>query len=219
MEGADPIRSPDEVPFWAELGVVAVGMAWWTATRYAGGNGTDLGLTTDGRALVAALDDAGIVHDASHLSDPALAGLLDATDRVIIASHSNCRALLEPDNQRHLTDDTIATIGQRDGIVGLNLVRNFIRTGLDRNNPKDRPTADEAVAHVDHVAQIMGHARGIGLGSDMDGGITAHDLPEGINEPSDLHRLADALTARGWSDADIEAFAWGNWARFWELRP
>ena len=64
---------------------------------------------------------------------------------------------------------------------------------------------------------MVGDRAHVGLGSDMDGGITANDLPEGINLPSDLQRLADALASRNWSDDDIEAFAWDNWARFWRI--
>jgi microsomal dipeptidase-like Zn-dependent dipeptidase len=30
--------------------------------------------------------------------------------------------------------------------------------------------------------------------------------------------LAEALSARGWSDEEVEGFAWGNWVRFWGER-
>ena len=63
----------------------------------------------------------------------------------------------------------------------------------------------------------MGHRRGVGLGTDMDGGIKATDLPRGIDAPKDLHKLCDALNGRGWSDEEIHGFAWGNWARFWGI--
>ncbi|MFG0258743.1 MAG: dipeptidase [Phycisphaerales bacterium JB041] len=219
MECADPIETPEQLGEWAEAGVIAVGMAWWRGSRYAGGNGLGGPLTDAGRELATRMDELGIVHDLSHLSQEATDDLLGHTDRVVIASHSNCRALLDgeanPDWQRHLSDETIAEIGARGGIVGLNLVRSFIRTGLDRRDPNDRPTIDEAVAHVEHVCGVMGHRRGVGLGSDMDGGITAHELPRGIDSPSDLVKLCDALASRGWSDTEIRGFAWENWARFW----
>ncbi len=226
IECADPIPSPDDLDQWVEGGVVAIGMAWWHKSRYAAGNGveagsSDDGLTDLGCALVKRMDELGVVHDLSHLSQRSTEQLLELTDAPVIASHSNCRSLLgDRDNeqwQRHLSDETIAEIGRRGGVVGLNLVRNFIRTGLDPNDPTDRPSIDEAAAHVEHVCEVMGHRRGVGLGSDMDGGITAHDLPAGLNTPSELSKIADALSARGWPDDDIHAFAWGNWARFWKL--
>lgn len=222
MECADPIRTPDELDWWADRGVIAIGLAWARGSRYAAGNSepscsAPYGLTDPGRELIRRMDARGLIHDVSHLSDRALDDLLAATDRPVIASHSNCRALLDGVSQRHLTDDAIREIGRRGGVIGLNLVRNFIRTGLDRADPNDRPTIDEAVAHVEHIADLHGHRCGVGLGSDLDGGITGHDLPAGINAPRDFDRLAEALARRGWSDTDLEAFAWGNWARFFSV--
>lgn len=51
MENADPIRTPDERAGGG--GVVAIGLAWARASRYAGRDGTDLGLSDFGRAAVA----------------------------------------------------------------------------------------------------------------------------------------------------------------------
>ncbi|MBX3323996.1 MAG: membrane dipeptidase [Phycisphaeraceae bacterium] len=216
MECADPIESPETLVNWYEHGVIAIGLAWWRGSRYAGGNGTPgRGLTPQGRELVARIDQLGIVHDLTHLSQHATDDLLELSPATPIASHSNCRALLEPDNERHLADSTIREVGNRNGMIGINLVRNFIRTGIDRNNPNDRPTIADTIAHVERICEIMGHRRGVGLGSDMDGGITAHDLPAGINRPADLTLLAEELHRRNWSDADIEGFAFSNWARFW----
>lgn len=217
MECADPIETPDQLDEWVDGGVVMIGLAWWHGSRYTGGNGTPgVGLTDIGRELIKRMDARGVVHDLSHLSQKATDELLEATDAAVVASHSNCRALLD-DNERHITDATIAEIGKRGGVVGLNLVRNFIRTGLDPKDPLDRPTVADAIDHVEHVCKVMGHRKGVGLGSDLDGGITADDLPEGINEPADYAKLADELSARGWSDAEVADFRWNNWARFWGL--
>src|ERR1051326_6164386 len=195
MECADPIREPSELGWWVERGVVAVGMAWARGSRYASGNSepscsSGVGLTALGRALVPRLDELRIVHDVSHLSDRALDDLFAATPARMMASHSNCRVLLDGKSQRHLTDEAIREIGRRGGMVGLNLVRNFIRSGLNRDDPNDRPTIDEAIAHVEHVCEVMGHRRGVGMGSDLDGGISANDLPAGINAPRDFEKLA-----------------------------
>jgi membrane dipeptidase len=218
IEGADPIRSPDDVAWWKRWGVVAVGLAWWKPSRYAGGNGTHLGLSDAGRDLVAALDAEGIVHDVSHLSDRALADLYGATDRPVMASHSNCRAHFPPQPglalQRHLTDEAIREIARRGGMIGLNLYSKFLAPGIAEDG---RATVDDCVRHVEHVCEVVGHRRAVGLGSDMDGGFSGARLPAGIDRPRDLDRLADALRARDWCDADIQAFAWGNWARFWNL--
>lgn len=214
MENADPIRTPTDLPFWKAHGLAAISLAWAHPSRYAGGNTSTLGLTPEGRELVGELDHHHITHDVSHLSDAALDGVLNATDRPIIASHSNCRALLPPSpdgspNQRHLTDDAIREIARRNGVIGLNLFTKFLAA-----SPETPVTIEHALAHVEHVCHVTGSTRHVGLGSDIDGGFSADHLPQGIRTHSDLHRLADGLRDRGWSDADVLAFAHGNWARF-----
>jgi membrane dipeptidase len=206
MEGADPIRTPEEAPHWFERGVRIVGLTWAMGTRYAGGNHAHGPLTPLGAHMVSALDEVGIIHDASHLSDEAFDGLLARARGPIIASHSNCRALVEP-KQRHLRDDQIKVIGDRGGVIGLNLYTSFLAVGR-------RATIDDCIAHVEHVAGVMGHRRGVALGSDMDGGFGPEKLPVGLEHPTRLDRIAEALSKRGWPDGDIANFAWGNWRRF-----
>lgn len=219
MENADPIRSPEDLAFWVDRGVVAIGLAWSLSSRYAGGNTSHDPLTDLGRALVREMDRLRVVHDVSHLSDRAFADLLDATDRTVIASHSNCRALLDPSgsNQRHLTDEQIAHVARRGGVIGLNLFSKFLNPHLADHG---RATIADCVHHIEHVAEVAQRSspftngrRHVALGSDLDGGFSAARLPEGINEPRDYSRLAQALSARRWSDDDIASFAAGNWLR------
>lgn len=225
IEGADVIRAPDDLPWWIERGVVAIGLTWARGSRYADGNAAEFrtsprGLTPIGRDMVRAMDALNVVHDVSHLSHRAMDELLSMTDRPVIASHSNCLALLDAGNERHLRDDHIREIAARTakggacGVIGLNLCANFIRPGLREG---ERPSIDEAIAHVEHICEIVGHRRAVGLGSDLDGGFSAVHLPAGIDEPRDFIRLAEALRDRGWSDDDVAGFAWGNWARFFGL--
>ncbi len=225
VECADPITSPDELDQWVDMGVVAIGMAWWHQSRYAGGNGTDHtqpnkqpgnGLTDLGRQLVKRMDELGVVHDLSHLSQRAVDDLFEATDTVVMASHSNCRALMgDPNskpNQRHLSDDTIKEIARRGGVIGLNLLGDFVTPNMKKG---ERARISDCVRHIEHICALTGSTKHIGLGSDMDGGFGADGLPEGINTPSDLTIITDALAKAGWNDQDIHAFAHANWERFW----
>jgi membrane dipeptidase len=205
MEGGDPIRSPDHVGMWHERGLRFVGLSWAAGTRYAGGNAVGGPLTPLGIEMIKALDVHGIVHDASHLGDAALDGLLEHATGRIVATHSNCRALVE-DRQRHLRDDQIDEIAKRQGVVGLNLFTKFLAVGR-------RATIADCVDHVQHVAEVMGHRRGVALGSDMDGGFPPTDLPGDLDHPSKLRDLAEALRDAEWGDADIDGFALGNWRR------
>jgi len=205
MEGADPIRTPTHASQWFDRGVRAVGLTWAKGSRYAGGNATGGPLTREGRALVAALDELGIVHDVSHLADEACDQLLAAARGPVVASHSNSRSLLWPD-QRHITDDVIREIARRGGVIGLNLYGRFLARGR-------RATLDDAIAHVEHIASIVGHRGACALGSDADGGFTPAHLPERLDHPSKWHALADALAARGWMPPEVAAFQRDNWLR------
>jgi membrane dipeptidase len=215
MENADPIRSPAELGWWQDRGLVAVGLAWAKSSRYAGGNTTTDGLTPAGREMIAEMDRLGVVHDASHLSDRAFGQLADATNATIIASHSNCRALLgDATNQRHLTDEQIRRIAASpSGVIGLNLYSKFLDPSAAA--PPIRATLAQTIAHVEHICMLTGSTAHVGLGSDMDGGFAADRLPQGIDGPADLSRLLDALRAspRNWTDADLAGFAHANFAR------
>lgn len=238
MEGADPIRSPEHVKTWFERGVRIVGLTWAMGSRYAGGNAKPGPLTGMGRDLVAALDAHGIIHDISHLSDPAVEELFSISKHRVIASHSNARALLTDESaqavpgvsagvERHLPDSFIREIARRDGVIGLNLFSKFLITqpvgqapvgqasGLPSSSFR-RATIADCIAHIEHIAKVMGHwgRRGIALGSDADGGFPPTMLPEGLDHPRKWAALADGLRARDWSNQDIDNFTHDNWLRF-----
>jgi membrane dipeptidase len=216
MECADPITHPDELAWWVEQGVVAVGLAWAKGSRYAGGNTQEHGLTREGRELVEEMDRLDVAHDVSHLSDRAFEELMGLATGAVMASHSNCRALIDEPGQgptqRHLTDAQVRAIVGRRGVIGLNLYSPFLIRGGSRER---RATVREAVDHIEHVCMLAGHKACVGLGSDMDGGFAADKLPVGMDLPRDLWKLGEELSRRGWSEEDVQAFAWGNWARFW----
>jgi len=219
IENADPITDPDDLEQWVAGGVVAIGMTWMSPGHYAHGNSvpsesSNSGITEAGRALVKNMDTLGVVHDASHLNDRSLADLFEATDSRIIASHSNCRALLDGENQRHLTDDAIKEITRRDGVIGLNVCSAFLDQKCWESG---RATIDDCVRHIERICEIAGHRCCVGLGSDMDGGFTADKLPEEISLPRDFELIANALRGRGWPDSDIEGFRSGNWNRVFSL--
>jgi membrane dipeptidase len=218
IEGADPIAGPGEVAWWASCGVIAIGLAWARGSRYAGGNTEQRGLTVggpyDGADLIRAIDKAKLTHDVSHLSDASFDQLMNLATGPVMASHSNSRALLgDPTNQRHLSDRQIQAITARHGMIGLNLYSLFLsREGKDR-----RATLSETLDHVEHICALAASRKHVGLGSDMDGGLSALRLPEDIQNPTDLHRLADGLSDRGWTDEEVRGFAHENWERFFGI--
>ena len=210
MEGADPIRDPDDVQEWFERGVRIVGLAWH-GTRYSGGTGEPGPLTPEGRRLVPALQRAGLVLDLSHAAEESFDEALDLSEGHVMASHSNPRALCPGDRQ--LSDGMIRRLAGRGGVVGVvPFNRMLVEAWADRGRPVV-PLRRLAEA-VQHVADVAGTHTAVGIGSDFDGGFGAEATPLGMDTIADLPRLGDALSDLGFRDAQIHDVLGGNWIRF-----
>jgi len=211
MEGADPIRSAEDVVWWRNQGLRCVGLTWAIGTRYAGGNATGGPLTDEGIELIHALDEVGIVHDASHLSDASFEGLCTHAKGTIIASHSNSRSVLQSSSERHLQDEQAKAIFSRGGVIGLNLCNQFLSKDFSETNI--HATIDDCVEHVLHFCELAGNNRQVALGSDFDGGFSTRYLPTALKHPKELGHLATALRHAGFTDEDVDSFAIGAWQR------
>lgn len=209
LEGADPIRSVDDVKLLFDAGVRIVGLAW-KRTRYAGGTSQPGPLTSDGRKLVAELDRFSIIHDASHLAEESFWNLLDVTNGAVLASHSNCRAIVPGD--RHLTDEMIRAIAKRGGVIGINFFDKFLLP--PEVYGKRRATLKDVVRHIQHICDLVGDANHVGLGTDMDGGLGREQIPVEITTSADLHRIGDALSSAGFGTEDASAILGANWLSF-----
>ena len=209
MEGADAFRSPADVAEWFELGLRVVGLSW-RQNRMAGGTGFPGPLSDEGRAICRALDKAGIVHDTSHLADEAFWELMDLATGPVIASHCNCRAIVPGDRQ--ISDDMIRALAKRDAVIGINFYDEFLLPPEQYKKRKCRMS--DIVDHVKHLADVMGTARHIALGTDMDGGVGRDDIPFEISTAADLPVVAEHLSAAGFSDDDVRGIMSENWLRF-----
>ncbi len=209
LEGADAIRSVGEVGEWHERGLRLVGLAW-KRTRYAGGTGAPGPLTEDGVALVRELDRYGIIHDASHLAEESFWQLLKMSDGPVMASHSNCQAIVPTDRQ--LSDDMIRAVVERGGVVGINFYDKFL---LGPDEYKKRPaTLGDVVRHVRHVCDLAGNTEHVAIGTDMDGGFGRGQIPEEIGTSAELWRVGEAMERAGFSPPDVENVLHRNWLRF-----
>jgi membrane dipeptidase len=213
MEGAACVRNAGDLQLYRDAGVRMVSLAWAEGSRWAGGDQSGGDVTAEGRELISQLDRLEMIHDVSHLSEKAFWTLLEAASGRIVASHSNCRALLPGTRspERHLSDDQIRALAARPGArIGVNLFARFVLPPHEL--ARRRTTADDVVRHMTHIEQLTGRRDLLALGSDFDSGFGADLLPEDLQGPLQLPRLAEALAHAGWSDPDITRFAAG-WAQ------
>lgn len=210
MEGADPIVEPRQFEEWYERGVRVVGPAWST-TRYAAGNGHPGTLTPLGRELLEVMASFNAILDVTHLSEKACLAALDSYTGAIIASHSNPRKFC--DNDRHLSDEQIRRLGERDGVIGVVLYNRFLSPRWSRGDDKHTVALNVAVDAIDHVCQLTGSARHAGIGSDFDGGFGTESVPYELDTVADLYQIAGRLQERGYAPGDVEAIMGGNMLR------
>jgi membrane dipeptidase len=213
-EGADPIAEPDVLDAWRDAGLRVVGLSHYGTGRYAGGTHTDGGLTERGRALLREMGRHGMPLDLTHLTDVGVAEALDLHEGPVLASHSNARALVPHDRQ--LTDPQILAITARDGVVGVALDCWMLDPGWVLGQAENEVVLADVAGQVDHVCQLTGSSRHVGIGSDLDGGFGREQSPSDLDTVADLQLLAGLLRDRGYGEDDVSAVMHGNWLRFLE---
>ena len=84
-----------------------------------------------------------------------------------------------------------------------------------RSMPQDFGLKMEKICeHIDHICQIAGNAKHVGMGTDLDGGYGTEQTPMDLDSIADLTSLAEPLANRGYSREDIEGIFCGNFLRF-----
>jgi len=214
MEGADGVLGPSELPEWYEAGIRILGPAW-AGTRYSGGTGDPGPFTQEGLALLEAMAEVGMALDLSHLSEEAAREGLDRYPGVVLASHSNARALVWESRapERHLSDAVIRGLTERQAVIGVVLYNRFLLEGWTPDQGRQAVKLDQVVAHIDHICQLVGSAEHVGIGTDFDGGFGLQDAPHGLDSIADLGFIGSALQARGYGQGEVEAILGGNWLR------
>ena len=206
MEGADPIETPAQLGAWVDRGVRIIGPAWG-GTRYSGGTGAPGGLTDLGFRLLKGMRRLGVILDLSHMADQAVADAFAVWRGPIIASHSNARALAPGDRQ--VTDETVAEIARRGGVVGVS----FYKGHLGRRGENSPAGLGDVVQHLLHHARAAGGPEHVALGTDLDGGFDARYAA--IDSVAKLKELP-ALLRRHFSKTQVDGIMGTNWIDFLE---
>ncbi|GAA0198613.1 dipeptidase [Haladaptatus pallidirubidus] len=212
LEGAAGV-APDlaNLDFLYSAGVRSIGLVWsrpnafgeGVQSRYPGSPDTGSGLTDEGRDLVRACEERGIVIDCAHMTEQGFWDVADSTDAPLVVSHSGAHELCP--HSRNLTDEQLAAVADSGGVVGIS----FHEPGLaDDPDPNAEVAVETVVDHVEHVAEFVG-VEHVVFGSDFDGA----RIPDEIGNVTGLTEILTRLRERGFSDSDIENVARENWRR------
>jgi membrane dipeptidase len=212
MEGADPIIEPAQIEAWYAAGLRVIGPAW-TMTRYSGGTKALGPLTDLGCELLRAMRPFNMILDLSHMAPQACYTALDLYDGPLFASHSNPLRFRPDRPDRNLSDEMIRLMAQRDGVIGIMPYNLFLVEDWKIGDRKDAATLDRVIDAIDHVCQVTGSVRHVGIGSDFDGGFGGESAPVGFETLVDLQKIGPALAERGYKSDDISAVLNGNFLR------
>ena len=153
-----------------------------------------------------------MILDVSHLSDQSFRDAMEHFDGSVVATHSNCRHFV-PGN-RQLDDEQIRALVERDSVIGVVAFNSFLDARWKMKQPNQTPVGlARMVDHIDHICQIAGGPRHVGIGSDLDGGFGRQDSPAELDTIAGLMTLADLLAQRGYDRDDVAAILRGNWLR------
>lgn len=215
LEGADSLVAPDYLYQAHAYGLRALGLSHFGPGRYADGTKTAGRIHPEGLELMKIMGELRMILDVTHLTEEGFDQAMDYYEGPVWASHHNVRKIVP--NQRQLGDEQIKQLIERDAVIGGMLdcwamdIR-FIDTISDPWQLDIR--LEMLIDHWDHICQLAGNARHIGIGSDLDGIFGTEQSPWDLNSIADLQKYAYLLSKRGYSDEDIDHIFHGNWLRF-----
>jgi membrane dipeptidase len=226
-QNAEHFQRPADVKFFYEMGQRCAQLTYNSQTRIGSGSTdrVDGGISDFGVSIIEEMNKVGMLVDVSHCGDKTTLDAIALSPKPIAITHSNCRALI--DHPRVKTDEAIAALGKKGGVMGITGVRNFVS--------KTDPTTIANIAdHIDHVVKVAGIDH-VGIGTDSD--LNGYDdtTPEmnkqlrgaykdsyafrekidvdGFDHPRKIFNLTEELIRRRYSDANIKAVLGGNFQR------
>lgn len=153
IEGADYIKSPNELEELYELGLRSILIVWNNKNKYGSGNKSDIGLTKLGRELIKKAIDLGLIIDVSHANEKTFYDILNEVkeaklkeiDVILMASHSNA---LEIQNvNRNLSYNQLIKLKELDGYIGVVGYNPFI---------SNKEFKQKYLEHIDYMMNKVG---------------------------------------------------------------
>lgn len=215
LEGADSLVTLKNLERSHADGLRAVGPAHYGPGRYAHGTDAEGPITPLGIDLLREMDRLGMILDVTHLCDETFWDALDHFNGPLWASHQNCRKLA-PWN-RQFDDEQIKAVISRGGVLGMAFDAIMMVPGWVhlKSKPSDFQLRIERICdHIDHICQLAGNSRHVGIGTDLDGGFGTEQTPMDLDSIADLQCLPSLLAKRGYDEKDIRGFMAGNFLEF-----
>lgn len=218
---------PEMAQMFADVGVRVVQLTYNIANHLGSScwEPNDAGLTRMGHRMVAALNDAGVLIDISHVGTNTGREAAEVSAKPIAVTHGNPRSFC--DSMRNKTDDVIDAVAAGGGIIGCTLYPLFMGGADVTRRQYCQMLADLADRiGVDHVA--IGSDAVLGWQSDALGWMRSGrwdrpaapaevpdfpPWPTWFDGPKDFPSLAEGLDEVGFSPTERDAVLGNNWVR------
>lgn len=200
VEGGGLISSVETVDYLHQKGVKAVTLTWNDSNALATSqmSGETGGLSCFGKAVIKKMNQLGMIPDVSHASDQTFWEVLSCTEKPILVSHSNSRALCP--HPRNITDEMFLALVENGGVLGINFYPPFLGENADIST---------IFSHIEHFLELGGENH-IGFGSDFDG---IDDSPQGIEDFSSFSKIVAEMKRRNYCQTLIDKLCYQNMMR------
>lgn len=231
-QNATPIQDDVErLTTLYDLGVRIVQLTYNTRNLLGDGclERTNAGLSRFGVEVVERMNATRMLVDLSHCGEATtLDGIMVSRSPVAI-THAGCKAVY--DHPRNKTDEALRRLADRGGVVGIYQINPYL-------GAKERNTLDDYLRHVDHAVNVAGIDH-VGIGSDREHRTIPDTEAEKqklieelsrlrpvtaatfrwpffiseLNHPRRMETIAEGLSRRGRTGAEIDKILGGNWYR------
>ncbi|GAM73436.1 dipeptidase [Vibrio ishigakensis] len=189
-----------------------------------GQSGTNAGVSQLGKAFIQRMNREGVIIDCSHSSNQACIDAANLSNKPVLATHSNVKALRN--HGRNIDDEAIRAIASTEGAVCSVGVGLFL-------NEEGTATMEDIAEHVDYVGDLVGRDHTC-FASDYShtyqdflkafiGVVDKYPPEKGFGAPTqnagggDIWGVTRVLEDKyGWSESDIRGFLGENLMRVYE---
>ncbi len=197
LQGGNALGAPEDLARLPGALVSRITLVHLTASPLGSPNAPSTrpagGLTSEGKALVEAMNASRILVDLAHISPRGFWDALSVHDRdqPAIVSHTGVRGV--HDMWRNVDDCQIRAVADLGGVVGIMFHAGFLGERFWSGR------AEAIVRHVEYVIDVAGEDA-VAIGSDFDGLIVG---PRDLRTVSELAVLVQRMLDRGFSSERV----------------